>query len=186
MTDRLSPQREAEIAERLAEARHLAAEADWPLEEYQTIKQQQTDASALLAELAAVRDERDEARAQLEKYVGKEPTVAEEMEYLSSCLNAVHDLCGKAEQGAKRWEHPLPVPEWVEEVRKAATGERANDPSDNRHRIYIDGKGNGWISVCSDEGTEWVVPIQPAAFVEQDVRDVADETGSLREIGRCW
>jgi hypothetical protein len=146
----------------------------------------QTAIPELLAELVAVRAERDQAQAELEKYVGKEPTVAEEMEYLSNCFNAVHDLCDKAEQEAKRWEHPLPVPEWVEEVRKAATGERANEPSDNRHRLYIDGKGNGWISVCSDEGTEWVVPVHAAAFVEKDVRDVADETGSLREIGRCW
>ncbi|GAA0637641.1 hypothetical protein GCM10009535_12600 [Streptomyces thermocarboxydovorans] len=61
-----------------------------------------------------------------------------------------------------------------------------DDPNDNRRRIYIDGKGNAWISVCADEGTEWVVPVQPEAAVEQDVRDIADDTGSIREIGRCW
>lgn len=61
MSDRLSPQREAEITERLAEARRAAAEADWPLAEYQAIKQQQADTSTLLAELAAVRGELTEA-----------------------------------------------------------------------------------------------------------------------------
>jgi hypothetical protein len=30
---------------------------------------------------------------ELAKYVDKEPTVAEEMQYLSGCLTAVHDLC---------------------------------------------------------------------------------------------
>ena len=125
-------------------------------------------------------------REELAKYVGAEPTIAEEMAYLSDCLNAVHDLCNRAQVQAERWEQPLPVPEWVEQVRGAASGTRPADPADNRHRLYIDGKGNGWISVCSDEDSEWVVPVQPAAHVEQDVRDVADETGFLREIGRCW
>lgn len=123
-------------------------------------------------------------REELAKYVGKEPTIAEEMQYLSDCLHAVHDLCNRVEAFAEQAGQP--VPEWVEQVRTAADGTRPNDPADRRHRIYIDGKGNGWISVCSDEGTEWVVPVQAAAHVEQDVRDVADETGSLREIGRCW
>ncbi|MFE9127049.1 hypothetical protein ACFYOF_16790 [Streptomyces sp. NPDC007148] len=59
---------------------------------------------------------------ELKKYVGAEPTVAEEMAYLSSCLDAVRDLCDEAEQRALRWEQPLPVPEWVSEVRKAAEG----------------------------------------------------------------
>ncbi|MFF8100084.1 hypothetical protein ACF07S_09965 [Streptomyces sp. NPDC016640] len=137
------------------------------------------DVPALLAEIQRL-------KAELAKYVGKEPTVAEEMEYLSRCLDAVRDLCDEAEKQATRWENPLPVPEWVEQVRAAASGERPEDPNDNRRRIYVDGKGNGWISVCHDEGTEWVVPVQPEVAVEQDVRDVADETGSLREIGRCW
>ena len=61
-----------------------------------------------------------------------------------------------------------------------------DDSDDNRRRLYIDGKGNGWISVCHDEGTEWVVPVQPEGAVEQDIRDIADETGSMREVGRCW
>lgn len=70
------------------------------------------------------------AVAELAKYVGHEPTVAEEMAYLNRCLNAVHGVCDEAEKQATRWEHPLPVPEWVATVREAASGERtASSPS---------------------------------------------------------
>lgn len=71
----------------------------------------------------------------------------------------------------------------VAAAQQAATDDGSDD---NRRRLYIDGKGNGWISVCHDEGTEWVVPVQPEGAVEQDIRDIADETGSMREVGRCW
>ncbi|WP_282084088.1 hypothetical protein [Streptomyces tendae] len=182
MNVRLSPEREAEIAAAVAlyeghpNIGFACCSAHGPADGVRD----------LLAELAAVRAERDQARAELSKYVDKEPTIAEEMDYVSRCLNAVRDVCDTAEKQATRWENPLPVPEWVESVRAAANGERADTPNDNRRRLFVDGKGNGWISVCHDEGTEWIVPVQPEAAVEQDVRDVADETGSLREIGRCW
>ncbi|MFI0233088.1 hypothetical protein [Streptomyces sp. NPDC017086] len=52
------------------------------------------------------------------KYVGKEPTIAEEMAYLSRCIDSVLDLCEKAEKQAGG----QPVPEWVEQVRAAAEG----------------------------------------------------------------
>ncbi|MFD7996884.1 hypothetical protein [Streptomyces mexicanus] len=143
MTDRLSSEREAEIAE------HLATTKNWSIGNLAT--------RDLLAELAAVRAERDQAydnlaganlarweeeqdnsrlrlalqsaqrgrrrlRTELAKYVGKEPTIAEEMAYLSHCLDAVLDLCDDAERQATRWENPLPVPEWVAKVRAAAEG----------------------------------------------------------------
>ncbi|MGW2223891.1 hypothetical protein [Streptomyces formicae] len=82
------------------------------------------DVPALLAELAAVRAERDEARAELAKYVGHEPTAAEEMAFLNRCLDDVHAVCDEAEEGSLRWENPLPVPEWVAVVREAADGVR--------------------------------------------------------------
>ncbi|WP_381801007.1 hypothetical protein [Streptomyces niveus] len=63
-----------------------------------------------------------ELETELEKYIGKEPTVADEMAYLRRCLNDVRAVCDGAEKGATRWEHPLPVPEWVAVVRKAANG----------------------------------------------------------------
>jgi hypothetical protein len=35
----------------------------------------------------------------------------------SQALSAVLDYCDLAEHGALRWEHPLPVPAWVDELR---------------------------------------------------------------------
>lgn len=63
-----------------------------------------------------------ELEAERAKYVGKEPTIAEEMAYLSNCIDSVLAVCDTAEQQATRWENPLPVPEWVEKVRAAANG----------------------------------------------------------------
>lgn len=72
---------------------------------------------------ARERDERvTNLEATLERYVGQEPTVAEEMAYLNRCLNTVRDVCDTAEKQATRWEQPLPVPEWVAAVRHAAGG----------------------------------------------------------------
>ncbi|MEU1787042.1 hypothetical protein ABZ553_14450 [Streptomyces sparsogenes] len=124
---------------------------------------------------------------ELAKYVGKEPTIAEEMQHLNRCLNAVYDLCEQTKKGASRWENPLPVPEWVTAVEEAADGQRPDNPDDKRRRIYIDGKGRAWISVCTGEdGTEYVVEVEEAAQEERPVSTVREETGSLREIGRTW
>ncbi|MFE7954435.1 hypothetical protein [Streptomyces sp. NPDC057413] len=192
MTDRLSPEREAEIAARAEAATpgpweehpkygsHFFAylggsylrgvgtlnfgEGDGADADRALTVNAQTDITALLAELAAVRAERDQAHddmiganlarweeeqdnarlrlalksaqrgrrqmrarvaeleAELAKYVGQEPTIAEEMAYLSRCLDAVHEVCDDAEKQATRWENPLPVPEWVARVRAAADG----------------------------------------------------------------
>ena len=123
-----------------------------------------------------------ELETERKKYVGAEPTIAEEMAYLSSCFHAVHDLCDQATAEGITSGGMFTV----DAVRAAASGERPENPNDNRRRIYLDAKGNGWISASSDDGTEYVIPVQPAAFVEQAVEDVAEETGGLREIGRCW
>lgn len=72
--------------------------------------------------LADPEKELAEARAELAKYVGHEPTIADEMAYLSRCLDAVRDVCDDAEKQATRWEQPLPVPEWVAKVRSATDG----------------------------------------------------------------
>ncbi|MDP5310469.1 hypothetical protein [Streptomyces poriferorum] len=127
-----------------------------------------------------------ELEAELAKYVGNEPTIADEMAYLRRCLNAVHDVCDQAEKQATRWEQPLPVPDWVAIVREAADGVREDDPDDNRRRLYVDGGGNGWISTCVEDGVEHVVPVQPAAVVDESVEEIAAENGGLHEIGRCW
>ncbi|MCX4450625.1 hypothetical protein [Streptomyces sp. NBC_01789] len=127
-----------------------------------------------------------ELETELAKYVGKEPTIADEMAYLHRCLNAVREVCDQAEKQATRSENPLPVPEWVAVVREAADGVRPENPDDNRRRIYIDGEGNGWISVCVEDGVEHVVPVQAAAWVEESVEEIAADKGGLHEIGRCW
>ncbi|WP_326768805.1 hypothetical protein OG978_33555 [Streptomyces sp. NBC_01591] len=127
-----------------------------------------------------------ELEAELAKYVGKEPTIADETAHLQRCLNAVYELCDETAAQSTRWEHPLPVPEWVAAVRQAADGQRPENADDNRRRIYVDGKGNGWISTCVEDGIEHVVPIQPAAWVDESIEEIAAENDGLHEIGRCW
>lgn len=79
--------------------------------------------------LAQARARIAELEAELARYVGKEPTIAQEMAYLSRCFFAVHQVCDEVEQQAARWEQPLPVPDWVATVRAAATGERETTPA---------------------------------------------------------
>lgn len=57
--------------------------------------------------------------AELKKYVGAEPTIAEEMAHLSRCLDSVRALC-TAE--ADRAPDPFAIPQWVASVRAAAEG----------------------------------------------------------------
>jgi hypothetical protein len=83
--------------------------------------------AALVEQLRARITELEAERA---KYVGVEPTIAEEMAYLSRCLDAVHEACDRAVRQATRWEHPLPIPEWVDTVRQAADG--ATEPLGTR------------------------------------------------------
>lgn len=70
----------------------------------------------------ALENETARLNAELKKYVGQEPTRDEEMAYLSRRLDAVLAVCDQAEKQATRWENSLPVPEWVETVRKAVEG----------------------------------------------------------------
>lgn len=125
----------------------------------------------------------DRLRAELEKYVGKEPTVVEEMAYLNRCLNAVYDLCGEA----KRKGITSGGMFTVAAVEQAADGERADNPNDKRRRLYVDGKGNAWIDCATDEnGVRYVIEVDEASGEEQPLDAIAERTGSLREIGRCW
>ncbi|MFF6847060.1 MULTISPECIES: hypothetical protein [Streptomyces] len=114
MDDRL-----ADIKARLADTGAVRqSDANWLVDQ---LEQARRIAVELENENARLADERA-------KYVGKEPTIAEEMQHLNRCLNAVYDLCEQAKENAGRWETPLPVPEWVEAVEKAADGEREIDP----------------------------------------------------------
>lgn len=80
-------------------------------------------------QLRVQRDRIAELETERKKYVGVEPTIAEEMAYMSRCLNAVYAVCDAAEKQATRWENPLPVPEWVAMVRNAADGVTVNAPA---------------------------------------------------------
>lgn len=82
-------------------------DADWEL-----MAHARRDVPDLLAEIQRL-------KAELAKYVGVEPTIAEEMAYLSRSVEAVTKVCDKAERQARRWENPLPVPEWVGAIRQA-------------------------------------------------------------------
>lgn len=101
----------AKLAETKAEIDLLRAELD-------AVQRRYTEDTAELKRTV------DKAEAELKKYVGVEPTVADESAYLTRCLNAVREVCDTAEKQATRWEQPLPVPEWVATVREAAHGER--------------------------------------------------------------
>ncbi|MEU7597524.1 hypothetical protein AB0B79_31505 [Streptomyces sp. NPDC039022] len=137
----------------------------------------------------AVELENENARLanELGRYVGKEPTVAEEMSFLSSCLGAVRDLCDRARQDARRWEQPLPEPEWVAAVEEAASGNRPDDPDDTRRRIYIDGEGQAWIdSTEGDDGEQYLAQIEWPLDDGELLDTIRERTGGLREIGRTW
>ncbi|KOT47127.1 MULTISPECIES: hypothetical protein [Streptomyces] len=126
-----------------------------------------------------------DAEAELEKYISREPTVAEEMQHLRRCLNSVYDLCDKARWDAERWENSLPLPEWVKAVEQAADGERPDDPSDTRRRIYIDGKGQAWIDATEgDNGEQYLAQIEWPLDDGELIDTIRERTGGLREIGR--
>lgn len=85
---------------------------------------------------------------------------------------------------------PVSASVWeaAREADAAADAEKAaKEAKDRRRRIYIDGKGNGWIDLSVDETTgerELTGITDPWKVCSAD--DVRSDTGSLREIGRCW
>lgn len=136
----------------------------------------------LAARIVADHNEIVALREQLDKYVGKEPTLRDEMAYLHRCLNAVFNECRTAEKQALRWENPLPVPEWVPAVRSAAAGEHEEPPGDKRRRIYLDGEGQAWIETT--EG--YVTAIEMASHEGEPLAQVRERSGEVHEIGRTW
>ncbi|MFJ8594810.1 hypothetical protein [Streptomyces sp. NPDC093598] len=116
MSERLTPRAENETRTTKREADALRTRvAELEVERHTTNE-------ALDDAVQALRGQRDritELEAALAKYIGQEPTVVEEMAYLSRSVQAVADACDKAEQQALRWENPLPVPEWVGAIRQA-------------------------------------------------------------------
>lgn len=191
MTEPLTPQREAEIREWEADLGKgttpagvgpYAALHD-TLAELDRTRARLADHVEGLNDLAALVSQWHKraviAETELKRYVGAEPTIAEEMAYISRCLNAVQDVCIEAKR-----EGALGLT--VEAVEQAINGERPDNPDDHRRRLYIDGKGHGWVdqSVTSD-GTRWVVTLAATGAAEK-ADTVRTKTGGLREIGRCW
>lgn len=88
--------------------------------------------------------------------------------------------------------HVDPVSESVWQAAKeadamAAAAKAAEDAKDRRRRIYIDGKGDGWIDLTVDPATgerELTGITNPWKIASAD--EVRNDTGDLREIGRCW
>lgn len=66
-------------------------------------------------------------------------------------------------------------------------GESPTPADDRRRRIYIDGKGDGWIDLAVDAETgqrDLTGITNPWKIASAD--EVRGDTGGLREIGRCW
>ncbi len=93
-----TPLTDEQLDEIEARAAHLFEYVTMPTEADQLAG---VDVPALIAEVHRLRDE-----------------LAQEQK-ANDRLNAVTDLCDAAEKQATRWEHPLPVPEWVTVVRHA-------------------------------------------------------------------
>lgn len=75
--------------------------------------------------------------------------------------------------------------EWA--AARTAEEEATEDAKDRRRRIYIDGKGDGWIDLTVDPATgkrELTGITNPWKIASAD--EVRTDTGGMREIGRCW
>lgn len=48
---------------------------------------------------------------------------AAELDQVRARLNAVLDICDREQRNAMRWQDPIPVPEWVAKVQRAALGD---------------------------------------------------------------
>ncbi|MGW5477653.1 hypothetical protein [Streptomyces sp. NPDC004008] len=63
---------------------------DWDENDLQRVVRE--TAATVRPAFGKLTQERDQARTELAKYVGAEPTIAEEMAYLSACIHAVHGM----------------------------------------------------------------------------------------------
>lgn len=74
------------------------------------------DVRALLAEVKRLRDELGQMRAARD-------VIAQLHRDADSRLGAVLDICDREQRNAMRWQDPIPVPEWVAPVQRAALGD---------------------------------------------------------------
>ncbi|MFE1192863.1 hypothetical protein ACFW6E_08690 [Streptomyces olivaceoviridis] len=138
---------------------------------------------SLFAELQRAQRERDEARARVAeleaeraKYVGREPTIAEEMAYLSRCLDSVLALCEQAEKQGVTSGGPFTV----DAVRAAAEGlvERTSYPP-----------ALSWARLMDDEDLEEFLADLTAAIVGRDgeaaIAEIEDTCARWRAIAEA-
>ncbi|MGW7726297.1 hypothetical protein ACWGJ6_23545 [Streptomyces canus] len=70
---------------------------------------------------------------------------------------------------------------------EAAKAKAAEEAADRRRRIYIDGKGDGWIDLTVDPETgERELTGITNTWKIASADEVRNDTGGLQEIGRCW
>jgi hypothetical protein len=72
---------------------------------------------------------------------------------------------------------------------RADLGSGASEFGDPRfqRRIYIDGEGDPWIEIpmSPDDGTVAIVQLREDTDEAADSEEIRENTGGLREIGRC-
>lgn len=106
----------------------------------------------LSAAVTGLRARVAELEAERKKYVGAEPTIAEEMAYLSRCIDSVLDLCDAAEGKGITSGGPFTV----EAVRKAADGlveRRSYPPALPWARLMDDEDRTDFLNELADSAT---------------------------------
>jgi hypothetical protein len=115
--------------------------------------------------------------------------------------NSARHLADKrdvAEEVLSEWEAGSLAPEKALRMIRAAlaVGEvktigqlRKETPEDPRlkRRIYIDGEGDPWIEIpmSPDDGSVAIVQLREDIDVAAPSEEIRENTGGLREIGRC-
>ncbi|MEU3665806.1 hypothetical protein [Streptomyces virginiae] len=114
----------------------------------------------------------------LDKYVGKEPTLRDEMAYLSRCLDAVYGLCREVDDDGNTSDGKFTPAAVIQ----AASGEREDNPNDRRRRLYLDGHGQAWV----ETGEGFITEIGLSLWDGEPIGNIRERTGEIHEIGRTW
>lgn len=189
----LSPEREAEIrAARYTNRTTSPAAADIAIDD-------------LLDELGRLRAELAELTARARRVaVSHEHFIQDHDDPGTEALAAQYELINHLSRSADPGDLPLNPVETALRVVLAVLDEAQDDASpreirgaiadalpredmsDHRHRIYIDGRGDAWMDVSVEaDGTTYIAQIEKSFSVGTPMAEVAERTGSLREIGRC-
>lgn len=141
----------------------------------------ETAAKRQTAELEKAHARIAELEADLKRYVGHEPTIADEMAYLGRCLDAVHDLCDLAKQRDRatvtvaelelslncEWQSPTPRPAlpWAHAMEASDLHLFLDDLASaalNRWRTDVDGPvpDRETLAAIEKACTDWRTPGQ--------------------------